>query len=229
VQPAWQAIEDFVLCRARRSPLDVTGFVGAVCDHGIIMSAALTTAGEHYRFAATLILRMVEEGSIPAIVYYDIACKFGPWYKRLLQHLPLSPELKAAAAHTKFAVPDFHAHMHVESCRQRWSMQNAAEYLPYMVAAGEATEQLWSYFSDGTLRRLKYMLLQNMKLVLENIFMFLNARHDARLGSWLCDRIRALMSRLARAQADLQQLEASLSRPQVRADAATGSCCQQTS
>jgi hypothetical protein len=37
--------------------------------------------------------------------------------------------------------------------------------------------------SGGTLRRLKYMLLQNMKLVLESLFMYLDARHDVRLGS----------------------------------------------
>jgi hypothetical protein len=63
--------------------------------------------------------------------------------KRLLQRLPLSPELNAAQV--KFAAPNFHAHMLAESCQKEWSMKDAAEHLDDMVAAGKPTEQLWSY------------------------------------------------------------------------------------
>lgn len=213
------------VARRTRTPHDVTGFFGAVCDHGVCHSAVLMTGGETYKYAATLLLRLIRSGSVPVVVVYDIACKFGGWFERLLRDTPidvrpgdilqLEPGVRAAAGDMKYMVGDFHRAMHVRSCQAEFSTLNP-RYKGCMRAAGEATELFWSQFGLGTLRRLKYMRLQNFKLVLECLFAATNVRNDDRLASWLHGRVKKLLSDITDVRGELASLPAVSGAVEVR-------------
>ena len=173
--------------------------------------------GESYRFCAIILLQLLRQGLVPHALVYDIACRFGPWFRGLLKTLQrrlqeqpddpavlgLDADVLAEATRMATVVGDFHRNMHVASCQATNVVTDGSKR-----AAGEATEQLWAQFSGGALRRLKYMRLENFVLILECLFQYLNGRSDARLGSWLRKRVKDLAAELERVRVDLAHLGA---------------------
>ena len=192
------------------------------------------TGGETYNYAAILLLLLVKLRSVPHIIYYDIACRFAPWFSKLLPVLPLNgtPAARAgvlaALTAMQMAVGDFHVQMHNAACRAAWSFRSCLDSTRYkdcMAAAGEPTEQYWAAFGGGSLLRLKYMSLENFTLVLESIFQTVNRANDARLASWLVDRIRTLLVELQHVDTALASLRVLFKkRGRVRRPAAAAMC-----
>ena len=175
------------------------------------------TGGETYNYAAILLLLLAKQRSVPQIVYYDIACRFEPWLRKLLPDLPLGgapeerPHVEAALSAMQMAVGDFHVQMHNAACQAAWSFRSCVDRTRFkdcMAAAGEPTEQFWANFGGGSLLRLKYMSLDNFTLVLESLFQTVNRANDARVASWLVERTRTLLAELRRIDTALASIKA---------------------
>lgn len=225
-----------LLCRADEAAqqYDVAGVFGAVCDHVICTSAVLMTGGETYNYAAMLLLRLVQQLSVPSCVYYDIACKFAPWFRNLLPNLPLNTPgtaleglsdgeracLQLAVECMPMLVAEFHALMHNAACQSQNSFRARDVEMPGRLRpAGETTEQYWAYFGGGSLLRLKYMSRSNFTLVLESMMQNINRGNDARLASWLVARVRALLAELRRTDEELATFRALVRARKARSSA----------
>lgn len=177
-------------CRQRAAATDRKGFFGCVCDHMILHLAVMLVTGENWRAAVLLIQRLLECGVCPAVILYDINCRWSAyWRKWLAAQATLSAEAVKAAAQTMLPLPPFHANMHNETCREGFSIRNP-RYAAWCNPAGETTEQYWAYM--GALTRLKYATKHYGKLYLESLCSYLNQRHGEELASFLLKRVQKL-------------------------------------
>lgn len=64
--------------------LDVKGVFGAVCSHGFVHILIIMEGGENWRFATGCLLKLSRSGSLPASFFYDIACRYNPYWVKAI-------------------------------------------------------------------------------------------------------------------------------------------------
>lgn len=193
-------------CRASAAKTDRKGFFGYVCDHMILHCAVMLVRGENWRAAVLLLQKMLQEGSCPAIAFYDINCK---WETEFLQWLlkqdSLAPDVVAAARQMMLPLPPFHAAMHIMSCREVCSVHNR-RFAAWCSPCGEPAEQYWALL--GACQRLKYMTKHYAKLFLDRMAVYLNKRHSASLARLLLQRVQKLSEAEATTAAQIELMRA---------------------
>lgn len=184
---------------------DVTGLVAIGCDHGPVHLGVLMTTGENYRYAVMLLLILLMQGVCPENAYYDIACRFAAYFRKYLQQdSQLSAAQQRAAERMQLMVPPFHAWMHTQACREKWTLLNR-EFGSQCNPNGEPLEQVWALVRG--FQRLKYATVANLKLSIELALTSINVHHDARLSRLLRQRILKLQDEILKTQRDISVLE----------------------
>jgi Kyakuja-Dileera-Zisupton transposase len=192
-----------------------TGLFGLVCDHMILLSAALMTKGENWWYATMLLLLMLTNKSIPLGLFYDVNCKFGGYFRRwLASQSKLAPAVQQAAQQMYTPLPPFHAYMHSPVCRQEHSLANARFPL-WLKPWGETPEQFWKQLELPA--RVKYMRAPHMKMFVESLIAAANDDHDRRLGDSIAKRIKSLKQMITSLKAEIREFKSALPRQiQVR-------------
>lgn len=192
-------------CRqAAKGTCDRRGLVGVVCDHSIFLLGVIMTKGENWRYATMLLSELIASDVIPLAVFYDINCRYHPFFfKWLNARLPhLSPACQAAALLMHFPLPPFHAYMHNAECRKQHSLTNPA-FPASIQPCGEPAEEVWSEMVK--LMRLRYATWEYANIFLENIISDINTRHVRRLAAFLVRRVRDLTRKIIHDEQELKE------------------------
>lgn len=178
-------------CRSTVLKLDRTGLVAIVCDHGIVLTSVMMTAGENWRYATMLQRRMLEQHVVLCSFYYDINCRYGPHCHRWFDcQTGLDPIVLAAAKKMQTPLPPFHVNMHSKQCQQKWSLVQG-DFSPWLQPLGEPAERFWA--DIGRAPRTKYMTLRNQKLTIDCTITHINASRRRKSASVLATRVRTLL------------------------------------
>lgn len=180
---------------------------GLVCGHLIFLIGVIMNRGENWRFATMCLWKLLLYKVCPLVLYYDINCRFRPWFELWLRTAQLSDEAKIAAALMVMPLPPFHAYMHNAECRHENGLLNP-RFPAWGQPCGESTEQFWSQMTR--LMRLKYATWEYANIFLENIIHDINRRNDRRLAQFIVARCRKLSSKIEADEEELGLLQAAV-------------------
>lgn len=181
------ALNESVLCRRVAAQLDRAALFLGVCDHSFAIIGMWVEKGEHWRLATIILEKLAEERCVPASLFYDIACRWGPHFRKwvgLRRRLP--DDAAAAALQIMTPVPPFHANMHNAACRAANSLQ-CADFPGWIHPIGEPTEQRWPLLGTGV--RFKFMSKHGATVYVEANLVFQNLRLDESLAVTLVARV----------------------------------------
>ena len=180
-----------------------------VCGHSIFLLGVIMTKGENYRLALMLLWKLLLCKICPIFFYYDINCRFEPWFRTWLSLGAgnLSLEALAAALLMFMPLPPFHAYMHNAECRQEYGLLNP-KFPACGQPCGESTEVFWAEMNR--MMRLKYATWEYANIFVENIIADINRRHDRRLAAFIVARCRTLSVKIAADKGELDMLEDAL-------------------
>ncbi|PSC76296.1 Tcr1 transposon ORF2 [Micractinium conductrix] len=133
-----------VLGRTSKSH-DITAVGVTMCRHSVVAHVMDIGTGERYIYGAIMLyMLMVQHALQVVVVWYDINCKFEPWFKRwAVAKAVLLPVLQCAAA-VLFPLPVWHRYAHSAACQGR----NDALYAQGVGRQyHEPAETLWAWLS----------------------------------------------------------------------------------
>ncbi|PSC68010.1 Very-long-chain (3R)-3-hydroxyacyl-[acyl-carrier] dehydratase PASTICCINO 2 [Micractinium conductrix] len=171
-----------VLGRTSKSH-DITAVGVTMCRHSVVAHVMDIATGERYIYAAIMLyMLMVQHALQVVVVWYDINCKFGPWFKRwAVAKAVLLPVLQCAAA-VLFPLPVWHRYAHSAACQGR----NDALYAQGVGRQyHEPAETLWAWL--GALGIItQYMTQRNRWGRIERALELWNQRQADRIVPLLC-------------------------------------------
>lgn len=85
-----------------------------MCRHSVVAHLLDINTGERYIYASVMLYALMVTYAIPILfVWYDINCKFGPYFLRWAQrYLDLLDVLAALPSKVQFPLPVFHRFSH---------------------------------------------------------------------------------------------------------------------
>ena len=89
---------------------DVTAVGATLCRHGHLMQLMDIQTGERYVYACILLLSLMEAGVPLHTLWYDINCKFAPYFRGWIARV--AEEFQGRVGDMKFPLPEFHKYAH---------------------------------------------------------------------------------------------------------------------
>ncbi|PSC76086.1 serine threonine [Micractinium conductrix] len=168
----------------------ITAVGVTMCRHSVVAHVMDIGTGERYIYDAIMLyMLMVQHALQVVVVWYDINCKFGPWFKRwAVAKAVLLPVLQCAAA-VLFPLPVWHRYAHrwvpVLGCTGRTCMWRASSRALPMYSKHEPAETLWAWL--GALGIItQYMTQRNRWGRIERALQLWNQRQADRIVPLLC-------------------------------------------
>ena len=96
-----------------------------MCRHSIVAVMMDIWTGERYIYPAIMLYMLLVTYAIPIlVVWYDINCKFGAWFKRWAQGFPplLTTLSRLPGGSPSFPLPCFHRYSHRQASQQPASL-----------------------------------------------------------------------------------------------------------